>query len=267
MLPILIYSRNDRLADYIYEICNNAKLFEDWDIETVFCGSNFSCLLEKQKKYNSSCLYFIDTGDHFFEEIIVNMKKLRLNDTRGFLVLLGLPLSNYNMIFHSHIELMDYLCTDCLNQLPVLIKSCINQSLIAFRSIKNKTRHHFLIETSGLIYSIDFHSVYYITSSNHSHEIEIFTKKEGKSYQYSLAKVLKSLDKRFFQCHRCYIVNMDYITNINYNKKEITMINNKKIPIAHRRANEFFNKYLEYINRHNHLGYSSAISKNLHTYP
>ena len=30
---------------------------------------------------------------------------------------------------------------------------------------------------------------------------------------------------------------------------------------------ESLNRYLEYINRHNHLGYSSAISKNRHTCP
>jgi DNA-binding LytR/AlgR family response regulator len=55
------------------------------------------------------------------------------------------------------------------------------------------------------------------------------------------------LEADFVRCHRSYMVNMNYIKDIN--KLEISMYNNKKLPIGKKFQNQFLLDYSSYLNK------------------
>lgn len=74
------------------------------------------------------------------------------------------------------------------------------------------------------------------------HKIFIHTATKNYDYFGTLEALQKKLDKRFFRCHRSYIVNLNYV--INKEKDMATVVGGDKILVSRRRQQEFAQKLL-----------------------
>jgi DNA-binding LytR/AlgR family response regulator len=76
------------------------------------------------------------------------------------------------------------------------------------------------------------------------HKIFIHTATMNYDYFGTLEALQKKLDKRFFRCHRSYIVNLNYI--ISKGKDMATVVGGDKILVSRRRQQEFAQKLLTF---------------------
>lgn len=81
-----------------------------------------------------------------------------------------------------------------------------------------------------------------------NHTVFVHTKRQKLQLSASLNSLKKELDdKRFFQCHRSYIVNMDYIDYIDEDDSRIVLDTGEAIPVSRRERTGIRRTYIEYV--------------------
>lgn len=85
--------------------------------------------------------------------------------------------------------------------------------------------------------------IYFIESRNK--EIAFHTKSGVSEYYRTIQDIEKELDSSFFRCHRCYIVNLRYITV--YSSSAVKMETGAEIPISRRKYAHFINALRTYL--------------------
>lgn len=99
--------------------------------------------------------------------------------------------------------------------------------------------------TPNMIRKVPFSSIRYLEAQDK--QILIFTDgSEILSVTIPLHQLAQELrDPRFFQCHRSYIVNMNYIHS--YTKNTVTMENGQTLPVSRSCAKEFHDAYFAFL--------------------
>ena len=78
-------------------------------------------------------------------------------------------------------------------------------------------------------YKILYKSIYYIERDTNSRKLIIHTKYNEYKCNLSIIDIIKLLDKRFIRVSRSTIINKDFISEINWNKGYVVLLNNIRI--------------------------------------
>ena len=179
--------------------------------------------------------------------VITMAKKIRNHDPLGYIIFMGNEISNSSLLLHSHIEILDFVTTDDLGNLPLKIKSCIDYITKQNTSYNHKKQHIFLLKQPGRTISIEYSTIFYIKSVENSHNIMMSTNDGVKYYTYTLSDIFKLLDSRFTYCHRNCIVSLDYIQEINTTSRKIFLKNEESLIISKRRLHTFLVQFADYV--------------------
>lgn len=100
------------------------------------------------------------------------------------------------------------------------------------------------VKFKGDFHRVFFRNIEYIESRGQMCIIHC-TDRHQYGFYRRLHEIEKVLDRRFVRCHRSYIINMDYIANI---ESDIKMISGDIVSISQNRKREIeqiYQKYLE----------------------
>lgn len=111
----------------------------------------------------------------------------------------------------------------------------------AIKEIQLKS-HYIQLKIGTSPISLDARKIIYIESDKR--KIIFHCTDTTIQYYYKIADLLPLLPESFEQCHKSYIVNMDYIQSINRN--EIILKNSFCLPIAQKRQ-DFKTKFIAYL--------------------
>ena len=150
-------------------------------------------------------------------------QKLRADGYKGAIVFIS---SSNDYASQSYqVKAFDYILKpvtqkavhDVLTALDTAIKNTDNKTLV----IKAKTSANFIL----------FRDISFIEADDHTVHIRMINNTELKAY-VTFSELAKQLlnDKRFMQCHRSFIINMNNTAGIT--TKEITMKSGARIPVS-----------------------------------
>lgn len=88
-----------------------------------------------------------------------------------------------------------------------------------------------------------YKEIYYCEAINH--KIEIHTRDATYQCYLKMEELSVQLDSRFFQCHRSYFVNLDYV--FGYEDGQAVLNTGKKIPVSRLRGHDFSKAILCYM--------------------
>lgn len=80
---------------------------------------------------------------------------------------------------------------------------------------------------------------------SHNHKINIYTADEIYDVYEKISDVKRRLSAEFVQCHKSFLVNLNYISSVE--GKKIKVKNGKEIPISRGYQNLFHEKFSKYI--------------------
>lgn len=115
----------------------------------------------------------------------------------------------------------------------------------AVKKLLGKTNEDFLmISSDRQMKKILLSDILYIESIGRIVRIQC---KNGSLEAYEQIGVLenKLSDKYFFRCHKCYLVNLEYVDT--FYKTDIALENGEKIMLAKRRCDDFKKAFLSYM--------------------
>lgn len=90
---------------------------------------------------------------------------------------------------------------------------------------------------------LPFREIYYLEAVNH--KIEFHTEDAVLEGYFKVAEIAELLDERFFQCHRSYFVNLDFV--YGYDNGRAFLCNGAQVPVSRLRGGAFSQAVLCYM--------------------
>lgn len=200
-----------------------------YTIETFLCGTD---LLQHKESFH---IIFLDIQMDDLSGMDA-ARQLRQNGASGFIVFIT-ALQEY--VYDAfEVDASDYLLK------PIDIGRFTRTMDRIYHNIQNADMGSLLIPSRGNTYqTLLFREIYYLEAVNH--RIEFYTCNAVYKGYFKLAELAERLDGRFFQCHRSYFVNLDYVCG--YENGLALLNNGKQIPVSRLRAHEFSRAVLCYM--------------------
>jgi DNA-binding LytR/AlgR family response regulator len=122
----------------------------------------------------------------------------------------------------------------------------VNRILSLILENKNGSSERFIeINKGKQKLSIKFSDILYIESYKRK---LIFHLRNGKPQEVygKISEISDSLDKSFSQCHRSYVVNLEYVYSVDADNSEVLLVNNENIIIGATKKDKFMNDFFKY---------------------
>jgi DNA-binding LytR/AlgR family response regulator len=107
---------------------------------------------------------------------------------------------------------------------------------------KANTEKHILIKSGNTYHKIFVKDISYVES--HGKKVIINVDGEALEYYGKITELENTLGGSFFRSHRCYLVNMSFVSR--YNATSIWLKNGEEIFLAQKKFQEFVKTYMRY---------------------
>ena len=98
--------------------------------------------------------------------------------------------------------------------------------------MNNAVNRVFLIHQNNRGITIDYDDIICFETSKNIHKVLLHAKKRVIEFSGQLKDVEKQLDRRFYRCHRSYIINLDHISEVDFTALTVSMANGESIPVS-----------------------------------
>ncbi len=231
MLSIAVCDDEKCILGKIEKMAKDFFSKKNIDISVVQYSSGEE-LLESGKGLD---IIFLDIGMQGLDGI-ETAKRLRAHGYKGFLVFITVL---KEMVFQSfEVQPFDYL-------LKPVQKEYFDKTMERlFRSMQDKEKGHLLVQKRYESNIISFQDI--ICCEIIDRKVYLYLN-SGKVIDYydRIENLEKKLDRRFFRCHRSYLINLNHLKS--YRNNTAYMANGKEIPVSRLRSREFSNVILQYM--------------------
>lgn len=126
---------------------------------------------------------------------------------------------------------------------PVQLKRLIRDVRRALRLLERRKAHGIMIQKGGNLHIVDAQSLLYIESR--ARVIKVVTDEDVLEAYSKLDSFSRQLDKRFVQCHKSYVVNMERVKR--FCGDSFLMENGMTVPISQSKRKEVRQQFLDYM--------------------
>lgn len=151
----------------------------------------------------------------------------------------GHPDRFYQQIFLKPVNLCGYLSKPID---PIILDKLLKKALSQMYMLENQK---LLIQYKGTAYAVPIHKIGYLESRGH--QLTIHTTEGNVICCERLEKLRERLPGRFLQCHKSYLVNMDFIRRIE--KSSILLKNGSELPVSKAKYAETRTAFFRYMGK------------------
>jgi len=190
---------------------------------------------ELLKRNKGMDILFLDIGMKGMDGI-ETAKRLREKRYEGFLIFITIL---KEMVFQAfEVQPFDYLVK------PVKEEAFEKTMERLFLAMQNAGNANLLVQRGYESNLISFQDIIYCEIIGRKVYLHL---KSGESVDYydKMESLEKKLDRRFFKCHRSYLINLNYLKS--YKSNTACMADGEEIPVSRLRSREFSNAVLQYM--------------------
>lgn len=234
MLNIIICEDNELERIKITKFIKDIIMIENLDMKVTLTTDNPNNILEFLKQNEISGLYFLDVNLNADLNGIMLAAKIREYDPRGFIVFITTHAEMSYLTFIYKVEAMDYIIKDNFLDVKNRIHDCILNAHKKYSSKSTELQKNFTIKVNDKINSIEFNKILFFETSNIIHKVTIHAFDRQVEFYAKMKELEEQVDRRFYRCHRSFLVNTENIKEIDKNNRLIYMINGEKCLVSTR---------------------------------
>jgi len=237
MLHIMICEDNDVQRAHIEGIVNKYLRGDD-DMVLTLSTANPAEILENIQAHSiQNGLYFLDIDlqsdiDGF--DLATKIKEIDISATIVFITTHSELVHN---VFLLRIEAMEYILKDSPPEdIKKRIIECIQTAYQRLLAGKHTGRRYFTAKIGTSKVNTPYDDIVYFESSIRPRNKILLHKVDGELEFYGTVADIANLDSPFFQCHKSFVVNMNYVVRVE--NRQAQMANGTFIPISRRKITE-----------------------------
>jgi len=219
-------------------------LIENYDMRVKAIFQKPDSLLDALKQEHPvNAVYFLDVDLKDQKDGIELACDIRIIDPRGFIIFITTHEEMAFKTFHYQVEAMDYIIKDS-PQFFDQIHLCLSNIWEKYtRNTENPIlKNQLRLNVIGGIRFILPETIYFVQAIPNSHKIKLHTKLEILDLRGSLRDIKKDLDTfykntPFVYSHKAYLVNIQHISFLNREKREIIFDDASSCPCSIRQYN------------------------------
>lgn len=190
---------------------------------TLDTGDPYELLKEIRGSKNNG-LYFLDVDLKSKINGIQLAEKIREEDPRGFIIFITTHAEMSYLTFLYKVEAVDYIVKDNYKNIRNRIYECIMNVNKKYCAINNQISKTVAIKSGDKIYNLELDNILFFETSSVIHKINVYTSNKKLEFYAQMKDIEEMVDDRFIRCHRSYMVNKDKIKIVDYNAREVQMI-------------------------------------------
>ncbi|MBU3100746.1 MULTISPECIES: LytR/AlgR family response regulator transcription factor [Clostridium] len=241
MIKVFICEDIKNHRDKISNIIDDIIMIENLDMETAVVTGNPDDILEYVKSNKYTGLYFLDVDLNTRINGIQLAEEIREYDPEGFIIFITTHSEMSYLTFIYKVEAMDYIIKDNFNDIKNRVQQCILNANKKYTLNSNEKQKIFTIKSGDKIINIKLSEILFFETSSTIHKIVINTIDRRIEFYAQMKDVENIVDKRFFRCHKSFIVNKDNIKEIDKKSSMLRMINNQECLISARKIKLLLN--------------------------
>lgn len=238
MLNVVICEDNEEQRNKIAKYIKDSILIENLDIKIALSTESPEKTLEYLRKNEISGLYFLDVDLQSEINGIELAEMIREYDPRGFIVFITTHAEMSYLTFIYKVEAMDYIIKDDVENVKEGIHQCILNAHKKYSSTVTDLQKNFNIKVKDKIISIEYSKILFFETSSIIHKVILHAVDRQIEFYAKMKDIESRLDRRFYRCHRSFLVNRDNIKEIDVNNRVIHMINGQQCIVASRMMNQ-----------------------------
>jgi len=233
MLNIFICEDDPGQLSHIKECIGNYIMIENFDMNVVCATTAPGGIINYLRENRAAGLYFLDVDLNCETTGIQLAETIRTYDPRGFIVFITADAESLMLTFKYKVEAMDYIVKNAAN-LDSRICECIRNAHKKYTAKSTPLQNNFVFNPSrDRTVSLDPSKIlYFETSTLTPHNIIVYTENSRHEFRGELSQIQKGLDRRFFRCHRSFIVNTEKITEVDASGLKLRLGNDNTVDIA-----------------------------------
>lgn len=232
MIPVYICEDEPKQLNILKKMVSEVIHIDILDEMEIVCATNDPLEIIKKIKNNTMSLYFldIDLGENKMSGLDLAVE-IRKHNTNAYIVMV----TAYDFAIDTYrlkIGVKDYILKGDPNTMLIRIKECLKDLYNAVQTLEAETRSYLMVSDS---YKINVNEIYYISVMPDTKRKVIIHRKSGTSnVTASLKELTSQNNKDLFHCHRSYVINLNYVKEIDYDNYNVIMKNGEKVPVGWR---------------------------------
>jgi len=230
-MKVVICEDNLQQQKMIYTKLRNYAMINHPSVEFVLVASNAEEVLHFIEKNNADC-YFLDielgTGSNGLQLAF----EIRKKDLLADIIFVTDYSETLKLTFKYKIAALDYIIKQTDEDFTIQLIGALESSIQRYKQLgqTNKT-DFFQVKFGGIIKNIPYENIYYFETSSNIHKIFLY-EKNGIYEFYGKMKDIEHIHPTFFRCHKSFVINLQYVTQIHKKNKYIELINGTKCPVS-----------------------------------
>lgn len=224
-MKIYICDDNEKEREIVEKAIKNTILINNQDFSLEISTKNPYEVLSKLKGNNKERgIYFLDV--ELKEDIngVQLAAEIRKIDPNGFIIFITSHGELSHLTFTYKIEALDFIIKDEF-QISNRVSECLIYIERKLRLEEGEISKVFVARVGDKNVSIDFNNILFFETTEKLHRIKLHGVNRTLTFYGTMKEIIAKLDKRFYKCHRSYIVNKDYIKEVD-TKNMIAILNN-----------------------------------------
>jgi two-component system response regulator AgrA len=250
LLRIYICEDEDAQREKIKACVANYILAEDYDAEITLAAASPDELLRAVSGGKDTGLYFLDVDLRSEINGIKLAEAIRKHDPRAYIVFVTTHGEALPLTFKYKVEALDYIVKDDMETIGPRIAACVKDAYAKHTSASGSGQNYVFKMTEQRLVSVPFASIIYIETAPRVPRKVILHSVDGL-YEYygKLDEILGQLDRRFYRCHKSFIVNIRAIEMVDRKSGVVKLKGGGSCLASTRKLNELTRRIIECQNR------------------
>lgn len=233
-MNIYVCEDNEKERDIIKESIEKTILINNLDFKIkVLTDDPFEIISTINSNKKQRGIYFIDVDLKADINGVQLAAEIRKYDPNGFIIFITSHGELSYLTFTYKIEALDFIVKDDF-QVPNRVSECLLYVERKLKLEEGEISKIFVTKVGDKNISIDFNNILFFETTEKLHRIKLHGTNRTVTFYGTMKEVLAKLDKRFYQCHRSFIINMDYIKEIDKERMLVILKNGQETMISSR---------------------------------
>ena len=233
-MNIYVCEDNEKERDIIKESIEKTILINNLDFKIkVLTDNPFEIISTIKSNKKERGIYFLDVDLKADINGVQLAAEIRKYDPNGFIIFITSHGELSYLTFTYKIEALDFIVKDDF-QVPNRVSECLLYVERKLKLEEGEISKIFVTKIGDKNISIDFDNILFFETTEKLHRIKLHGTNRTVTFYGTMKEVLAKLDKRFYQCHRSFIINRNYIKEIDKDRMLVILKNGQETMISSR---------------------------------
>ncbi|MBU5595013.1 LytTR family DNA-binding domain-containing protein [Amphibacillus sp. MSJ-3] len=237
-MNIIICEDETEHREFLQATITEYAMFHEPSIEIVLSTSDPDTVLDYLKDQRADC-YFLDIELSSTLNGMELARIIRRHDPLAQIIFISMHADKLKLTFKYKLAALDFIVKDAgYDKLALEIQDTLKVAFETYQKIGINTHLSYVqVKIGERIKNILYDDIYSFETASQDHKI-ILHERNGVYEFYGSLSTYEQIDRRFYRCHKSFLINLDYIKEVNLKNRIVILTNGHVCPVSSRKVRE-----------------------------